>query len=80
MESFMSILMKEAPVLKVLRALVALMADSPIRHSRRAWTLKGQPFKDRIRHSETFVARRAICLLRPDRRLPKFAGVRQVID
>jgi hypothetical protein len=45
-----------------------------------AWTLKGQPFKGRIRRSETFVSRRAICLLRPDRRLLKFAGVRQVID
>ena len=51
----------------------------PIRHSRGAWALKGQPFRNRIRHSETFVARREICLLRPDRRLLKFGGVPQVI-
>jgi hypothetical protein len=58
MESFISILMKEAPVLKVLTALVA------IRHSRRAWALKGQPLKNRISHSETSVAvGRSVCFV-----------------
>jgi hypothetical protein len=40
---------------------------------------KPQPFKNRIRHNETSVSGSAICSLRPDRRLLKFAGVRLVI-
>jgi hypothetical protein len=35
-----------------------------------------QALKNRIRHSETFVARRALCLLRLGRRLLKFSSVR----
>jgi hypothetical protein len=74
-ESFISISMKEAPVVKVLAPLVALMAG----FAHPAFARGRQPFRNRIRHSETFVAGREICLRRPDLRLLKFGGVRQVI-